>query len=118
MSSCRQRSGDDSGSVTDPRQKAPILRLADAMELREDAGEPLDAAGQKRVLAGAYRPARWPEEQVCGVLRRDGDGEQRLLEPVYTVMLVSRDRLTLAELVRRHRDSRGRSMPSRDRCRT
>ncbi len=75
------------------RQKAPILR-------RADEGEPLDAVGKERALAGAYRPARGPEEPVCGVLRRDGDGEQRLPVPVCTVIPGSRDRLPLAELVR------------------
>ncbi len=44
---------------------------------------------------------------MCGVLRRDGDGEQRLLVPVCTVILVSRDRLPLAELGRRHRSQQG-----------
>ncbi len=38
VSSCRQRGGDASGSVTDPRQKAPLLRLAAARGLREDEG--------------------------------------------------------------------------------
>ncbi len=56
---------------------------------------------------GAYRPARGAEEQVYVVLRRDGDGEQRLLVPVCMVMLVSHDRLPLAELVRRHCGQRG-----------
>ncbi len=56
---------------------------------------------------GAYRPARWPEEPGCGVIRRDGDGEQRLLEPVCMVILVSHDRLPVAELVRRHRGKQG-----------
>ncbi len=106
-SSCRRKGWDDSGSGTDPRQKAPILRLAAARGLREDAWEPRDAAGKERALAVAYRPARWPEEQVCGVIRRDGDGEQRWLGPVCTVMLVSRDRLPVAELVRRHRGQQG-----------
>ncbi len=41
------------------------------------------------------------------VIRRDGDGEQRLLEPVCTVILVSHDRLPVAELVRRHRGQQG-----------
>ncbi len=41
------------------------------------------------------------------VIRRDWDGEQRLLEPVCTVIPVSRDRLPLAELVRRHRGQQG-----------
>ncbi len=94
-------------SLTDPRQKAPILRLAAARGLREDEGEPLNAAGQERALAGACRPARGPEEPVCGVLRRDGDGEQRLRVPVCMVMLVSHDRLPVAELVRRHRGQQG-----------
>ncbi len=104
---CRRKGWDDSVSVTGPRKKAPILRLAAARGLREDEGEPLDAAGQERALAVAHRPARGPEEPVCGVLRSDGDGEQRLLEPVCTVIPVSRDRLPLAELVRRHRGQQG-----------
>ncbi len=111
VSSGRQRGWDDSGSVTDPRQKAPILRLAAARALREDEGEPLDAAGKERKLAGAYRPARGAEEPVGGVLRRDGDGEHRWLEPVCTVIPVSRDRLPLAELGRRHRGQQGAGVP-------
>ncbi len=107
MSSCRRKGWDDSGSVTDPRQKAPILRLVDARGLREDEWEPLDAAGKERAIAVAYRPARWLEEPVCVVIRRDGDGEQRLLEPVCMVILVSHDRLPVAELVRRHRGKQG-----------
>ncbi len=94
---CRQWDWDDSESVTDPRQKAPILHRVAARELRKDKG-PLDAAG-------AYRPARGPEEPVCVVLRRDG--EQRLLVPVCMVIPVSQDRLPLAELVRRHRGQQG-----------
>ncbi len=104
---CRRKGWEYSVSVTDPRRKAPILRPAAAMGLREDEGEPLDAAGKERALTVAYRPARGPEEQVCGVLRRDGDGEQRLLVPVCTVILVSHDRLPVAELVRRHRGKQG-----------
>ncbi len=107
VSYCRRKGWDYSVSVTDPRKKAPILRLAAAMGLREDEWEPLDAAGKERAIVVAYRPARWPEEQVYVVIRRDWDGEQRLLEPVYTVILVSRDRLPVAELVRRHRGKQG-----------
>ncbi len=94
-------------SVTAPRQKAPLLRLAAARGLREDEGEPLDAAGKERAIVVAYRPARGPEEQVYGGIRRAGDGEQRLLEPVRTVIPVSHDRLPVAELVRRHRGQQG-----------
>ncbi len=107
VSSCRRKGWDDSGSVTDPRQKAPILRLGDARGLREDEWEPLDAVGKERALAVAYRPARGPQEQVYVVIRRDWDGERRLLEPVCMVIPVSHDRLPLAELVRRHRGQQG-----------
>ncbi len=107
VSSCRQRDRDYSVSLTDPRQKAPILRLAAAREWREAEGEPLDAEGKERALAGTYRPARWPEEPVYVVFRRDWDGEQRLLVPICTVIPVSHDRLPLAELVRRHHGQQG-----------
>ncbi len=99
VSYCRRKSWDYSVSVTDPRKKAPILRLAAAMGLREDEWEPLDAAGKERAIVVAYRPARWPEEQVCVVIRRDWDGEQRLLEPVCTVIPVSHDRLPVAAIL-------------------
>ncbi len=107
VSYCRQRGWDDSVSVTGPCQKASILRLAAAMGLREDEGEPLDTAGKEQALAGAYRPTRGPEAPVCGVIRRDGDGTQRLLVPVCMVIPVSHDRLPLAELVRRHCGQQG-----------
>ncbi len=98
-----QRGEDDAVRVTDPHQKAPLLRRVAARELREDEGKPLDAAGKERALTGACRPARGPEEPVGGVLQRTGTGEQRLLVPGYRVMLASHDRLPLAELGRRHR---------------
>ncbi len=71
---CRRRGWDASVSVTDPRQKVPLLRLAAAMGLREDEGEPLDAAGKERAIAMAYRPARWPEEPVCSGTTGTGSG--------------------------------------------
>ncbi len=98
VSYCRRKGWEYSVSVTDPRQKAPILHLAAAMGLREDEWELLNAAGKERAIVVAYRPARWPEEPVCVVLRRDGDGEQRLPVPVCTVIPVSRDRLPLTDL--------------------
>ncbi len=101
--------------MTDPRQKTPILRRAATRELREDEGETLNAAGKERALAVAHRPARRPEEQVCGVIRRDGDGEQRLLVPVCTVIPVSQDRLLLTEWCGGTVASRGRSLCSRGR---
>ncbi len=46
VSYCRRKGWDDSVSGTDPRQKAPLLRLAAARGLREDEGEPLDRRGR------------------------------------------------------------------------
>ncbi len=66
MSSCRRKGRDYSVSVTDPRQKAPILRLAAARGLREDEGEPLDAAGQERAIAVAYRPTGGRRSRCTG----------------------------------------------------
>ncbi len=94
-----------SSSLGEPRC-AGVRRVA-AREWREDAGKPLDAAGQQRASTGAYQPARWPEEQVYVVIRPAGDGEQRWLGPIRTVIPVSCDRLPLTELVRRHRGQPG-----------
>ncbi len=74
VNSCRQRGRDYSVSVTDPRQKAPILRRVAARELREDEGGALGCGAPGAAIAGAYQPARGPEEQGCGVLRCIGDG--------------------------------------------
>ncbi len=95
-------------SLTNPRKKAPILRLAahDGVCGRT-RGSPWTQQARNGALAGAYRPARGPEEPVYVVIRRDWDGEQRLLAPASTVILVSQDRLPLAELVRRHRGQQG-----------
>ncbi len=60
VSSCRRRGWDDSGSVTDPRRKAPILRLAAAMGLREDEGEPLERRARSGCSRGRTgRPGGW-----------------------------------------------------------
>ncbi len=112
---CRRKGWDDSVSMTDPRQKAPILRLAAARGLLEDEGEPLDAAGKERAIVVAYRQARGPAEPVCGVIRRDGDGEQRLLEPVCTVILVSATGCRWRSWCGGTAASRGRRMRSRGR---
>ena len=104
---CKRRGWDYSVSVTDPNKKAPVLRVVEAMELDLLDWEPLDAQGVERAVTVAYRPGTWAEEQVYVVIRRDRDGSQELLEPVFTVILVSRDDLRVGELVRRHRAKQG-----------
>ena len=104
---CTQRGWDYSVSVTDPNKKAPVLRIVEEMELDPKYWEPLDAQGVERAVTVTYRPGTWAKEQVYVVIRRDRDGEQELLQPAYTVILVSRDDLRVGELVRRHRAKQG-----------
>ena len=55
----------------------------------------------------SHRPDGW-QEQSYVVIRKLYDGVQRRLTPAYTVILVSRTDLPLAELVHRHRGKQGR----------
>ena len=107
VQACTDRGWDYSVSVTDPRKKAPVLRIVEEMALDPMYLEPLDAQGVERAVTVTYRPGTWDEEQVYVVIRRDRDGEQELLQPAYTVILVSRDDLRVGELVRRHRAKQG-----------
>ena len=54
-----------------------------------------------------YRPSGWQREEVYVVIRRTHEDGQRLLVPHYGFILVSRDDMPLAELVRRHRAKQG-----------
>ena len=107
VTACTERGWDYSVSVTDPNKKAPVLRIVEEMELDPKYWEPLDAQGVERAVTVTYRPGTWEKEQVYVVIRRDRDGEQELLQPAYTVILVSRDDLRVGELVRRHRAKQG-----------
>ena len=104
---CRERGWEYSISVTDPRQKAPVLRIVAGMALAEGEWTALDAEGREQAVLVYYRPGRWAAEEAYVVVRQLHEGEQGLLEPRYTVMLVSRDDLPVAELVRGHRSKQG-----------
>ena len=54
-----------------------------------------------------HRPAGGAAMETHVVIRRDWDWAQLLLQPVYTVTLVSRDDWGVAEVVRRHRCKQG-----------
>ena len=94
-------------SVTDPNKNAPVLRIVEGLDLAPMYWEPLDAQGVERAVTVTYRPGTWENEQVYVVIRRDRDGQQELLQPAYTVILVSRDDLRVGELVRWHRAKQG-----------
>lgn len=104
---CRQRGWDYSLSVTDPRQKAPLLRIVEAVQLAEAEWVALDEDGHERATLVYYRPGQWASEEAYVVVRQDRDGDQPRLLPAWTVILVSRDDLSLPELVRRHRGKQG-----------
>ncbi len=107
VKACTDRGWDYSVSVTDRNKKAPVLRIVEAKKFAEADWEPVDERGVERAVTVKYQPSKWEEKQVYVVIRRDRDGAQELLEPVYTVILVSRDDLPAGELVRRHRAKQG-----------
>ena len=105
---CRERGWDYSVSVTDARKRKPVLDKLRAMELRDDEWEPLDEDGAESATVVFHRPSGWDREEAYAVVRRTRDGDQLLMEPRHTVILVSDDRLPVQEAVRRHRGKQGR----------
>lgn len=94
---------DYSISVTSGTYKRPILRRAAI--LPPSAWQWINRT-EEAVLV-SYRPSEWKQRQTYVVIRSLWDGAQKLLFPRYTVMCVSRDDLSLKELVRRHRHKQG-----------
>ena len=99
---CRGRGWDYSVSVTNPKWKAPVLEQVEG--LPESAWEAV-GPGERAILAW-HRPEGWVEHPYV-VVRRVPDAAQGQLFPAHTVILVSRDDLPPAELVRRHRGKQG-----------
>ena len=89
--------------MPDTHQKAPLLRIEEQLELAEREWEPQDAKGQERASVAYYRPTGWADEEVDAVVRLDRNGGQPRLLPTLTVILVIREDLPQADLVRRHR---------------
>ena len=99
---CRKKKWDCSVSVTHPNYKAPVLAQLEG--LPESAWEDIGLC-EEAVLV-RHRPDGWVEHPYV-VVRKFLEGAQGDLFPVHTVILVSRDDLPLAELVRRHRGKQG-----------
>jgi hypothetical protein len=100
--SCRQHRRDYSISVTSDTYRRPVLEALEDLPERAwmDIG-----MGESATLV-YHRPHGWTEHPYV-VVRRLYDGPQQRLIPAYTVILVSRADLPLAELVRRHRGKQG-----------
>lgn len=99
---CRGRGWDYSVSVTNPGFKAPVLEQLEG--LPESAWEEVGPC--ERAILAWHRPEGWVEHPYV-VVRKVLEGAQGELFPTHTVILVSRDDLPLAELVRRHRGKQG-----------
>lgn len=99
---CAERGWDYSVSVTNETYRRPVLEVLEG--LSEDAWEEI-GLGESATLV-YHRPDGW-QEHAYVVIRKLDDGHQRRLMPAYTVILVSRDDLPLAELVHRHRGKQG-----------
>ena len=99
---CAEQGWDYSVSVTNDNNRRPVLQQLEG--LPETAWEDI-GQGESATLA-CHKPSGWTQ-QHCVVIRQLYDGPQRRLTPAYTVILVSRNDLPLAELVRRHRGKQG-----------
>ncbi len=99
---CHAQGWDYSVSVTHDGFRRPVL---DSIEDIPETAWTDIGLGEEATLTW-HRPQGWREHPYV-VIRRTHDGPQGRLQPAYTVILVSRDDLPLAELVRRHRQKQG-----------
>jgi len=103
VSYCHRQQWDYSVSVTHAVYKAPILR--DVENIPEKDWENIGMDEEATLVK--HLPADWDREQNYVIIRQFWDGNQRRVIPIYTVILVSRTDLPLAELVKRHRQKQG-----------
>ena len=104
---CAARGWDYSISLTDGRKQGPLRRILADCAYADQDWTALDAEGEEAALLLYYQPAGWARAEVYVVVRRTHEDGQPLLVPHYSFILVSRDDLPLAELVRRHRAKQG-----------
>lgn len=102
---CRKRGWDYSISVTNKTFKRP---LRESMEdFIEADWEAINEDGTEHAAYIYHRPGGWKHEEAYVVVRTAQEDRQELLFPRYTFILVSRDNLPLAEIVKRHRGKQG-----------
>ena len=73
----------------------------------EEDWEAINDDGSEHAAFVHHRPAGWKHEQIYVVVRTMQEEKQKLLFPLYTFILVSRNDIPLAELVKRHREKQG-----------
>jgi DDE family transposase len=102
---CRRQAWDFSVSVTSDTYKKPLRRKVEEL-LSIDWQYITDDRTEEAAIV-RHRPDGWKQEEAYVVVRSHFDGDQRRLTPRYTFILVSRDDLSLRELVARHRGKQG-----------
>ena len=100
---CQDKAWDYSVSLTDRRKRQPVLEQIEG--LRDDAWHDI-GMGESATFA-YYQPHGWRTRQAYVVIRKLYEGRQKMIQPAYTVILVSDDQLPIAELVKRHRAKQG-----------
>ena len=89
-------------SVTNSNNCRPVLDFIDG--LPDSAWTAIRSDRTEEAIISHHQPDKWQREQTYVVTRSWHDGRQWLVEPGYSVMLVSRSDLPLKELARRHRE--------------
>jgi hypothetical protein len=102
---CREQKWDYSISVTSETYKRPLREMMS--DFIEEDWEPINDDRSEHAAFLYHRPSGWKQEQVYVVVRSMYQGTQKLLYPRYTFILVSRNDLPLAEVVKRHRGKQG-----------
>lgn len=105
VESCKKYGWDYSVSVTSETFKRPLREMMEGFI--ETDWEAINDDGSEHAAYIYHRPGGWKHEHAYVVVRTMQQDKQKLLFPRYTFILVSRDDLPLAEVVRRHRGKQG-----------
>jgi len=102
---CKGHGWDYSISVTSETFKRPLREMMEGFI--EADWEAINDDGSEHAAYIYHRPGGWKHEQAYVVVRTMQEDTQKLLLPRYTLILVSRNDIPLAEIVRRHREKQG-----------
>lgn len=102
---CSSQGWDYSISVTSETYKRPLREMMS--DFCEEDWTAINDDYTEHAAFLYHRPGRWKQEHAYVVVRSMYEDRQKLLLPRYTFILVSRDDLSLSEIVKRHRGKQG-----------
>jgi hypothetical protein len=105
VSFCRAMGWDYSISVTNDTYKKPLWE--EVQVLADSDWEWLSDDRTEQAALICHQPAGWEEMESYVVVRSFFDGNQKLLLPRYSFILVSNHDMPLGEMVKRHRGKMG-----------